>query len=212
MIWLIFGAPGSGKGTQSHLLSEKFGLKHLSTGDMFRKNLKENTELGKKARSFMDQGNLVPDDLVTSMVAQELKGSSSQSYILDGFPRTTEQAKGLEDICSQENMDIKGVLYLNVPDSDIVERLSGRRVCSSCGAVYHASANPESEPGVCDKCGGDVVQRKDDTEEVIQHRLAVYKSSTEPLMAYYKEKGLFFEVNGLGGTQEVFERLESVFS
>ena len=210
MIWLIFGAPGSGKGTQSYMLSEKYGFKHLSTGDMFRKHLKEETELGKEAKSFMDKGNLVPDHLVTAMVAQELKGNKDQDFILDGFPRTLDQTKGLEKICSEEDMEIKGVLYLNVPDEDIIKRLSGRRVCESCGAVYHVESKPEAKTGVCDVCQGSVVQRKDDTKDVIEHRLNVYKGSTEPLMAYYKEKGLIYEVDGLGETQDVFKRLEGV--
>ena len=210
MIWLIFGAPGSGKGTQSFMLSEKYGFKHLSTGDMFRKNLKEETELGKQAKSFMDKGNLVPDQLVTSMVAQDLKGKKGQDFILDGFPRTLDQTKGLEKICLDEGMEIKGVLYLNVPDEDIIKRLSGRRVCESCGTVYHVESKPEANPGECDLCQGRVIQRKDDTQEVIKHRLNVYKNSTEPLMAYYKEKGLVYEVDGLGETQDVFKRLERV--
>jgi adenylate kinase len=210
LIWLIFGAPGSGKGTQSYLLSEKYGLKHLSTGDMFRKNLKEETELGREAKSYMDKGNLVPDVLVTSMVAQELAGKKDQDFILDGFPRTIDQAEGLDKICEKEGMEIKGVLYLKVPDEDIIKRLSGRRVCESCGAVYHVESKPESKPGVCDVCSGNVIQRKDDTPEVIENRLDVYKKSTEPLMAYYNEKGLINEVDGLGDTQDVFKRLEGV--
>ena len=210
MIWLIFGAPGSGKGTQSHMLSEKYGLKHLSTGDMFRKNLKENTLLGQEAKSYMDKGNLVPDEIVTSMVAQELEGKKGQDFILDGFPRTTQQAEGLQEICEKEGLDIKGVLYLNVPDADIIKRLTGRRVCESCGAVYHVDSKPEAKPGVCDLCEGSVVQRKDDTEEVISNRLNVYKTSTEPLMVFYGAKGLINEVDGLGETQDVFKRLEGV--
>jgi len=212
LIWLIFGAPGSGKGTQSNMLAEKFNLKHLSTGDMFRKNLKEDTDLGKSARSYMDKGNLVPDEIVTSMVAQELAGKKDQSFILDGFPRTIDQASDLEAVCEKESMNIKGVLYLNVPDKAIIGRLSGRRVCDTCGEVYHVDSKPEAKAGECDKCSGKVIQRKDDSEEVIGHRLSVYKESTEPLMAYYKEKGLIFEVDGLGETQEVFKRLEGVFS
>ena len=206
----MFGAPGSGKGTQSYMLSERYGLKHLSTGDMFRRNLKEETDLGKEAKSYMDEGNLVPDELVTSMVAQELKGKKDQDFILDGFPRTLDQVKGLEDICQKEGIDIGGVLYLNVPNDDIIKRLSGRRVCSSCGSIYHVDSKVELKAGLCDVCQGHVIQRKDDTQEIIENRLSIYKSSTEPLMAHYREKGLISEVDGLGEIQDVFKRLERV--
>ena len=221
---------------------------------MFRNNLREGTDLGKEVRFYVDKGDLVPDNLVTSMVIQELEGykgqkgheegrerhegrercekrkglgehegrekrkgherregQKNQHFILDGFPRTLGQAEALEEICSKEGIGIiKGVFYLNVPSVDIVKRLSGRRVCESCGTIYHMNSKSESKTGVCDICQGHVVQRKDDTQEAIENRLNVYKKSTEPLMAYYKDKGLIYEVDGVGDTQDVFKRLEGI--
>lgn len=208
MIWLLFGAPGSGKGTQSKLLKEKHGLKHLSTGDMFREHLKNNTELGQQARSYMDKGELVPDELVIAMVDKALENETSA--ILDGFPRTLEQGQALGGLIERQGKKIGGVISLEVPTKDLMARLTGRRVCTGCGAVYHVQAHPSQKEGVCDKCGGEVIQRKDDSEEVIANRLSVYEEQTEPLRKYYSDLGMLKTVDGTGSSEEVFSKVEEI--
>ncbi len=208
MIWLLFGAPGSGKGTQSKLIQESYGFDHLSTGDMFRKHLKGETELGKKAKSFIDAGNLVPDELVIEMVNNEL--SAEKSTILDGFPRTLEQGEALTKFVASKELKTGGVVYLDVPEEDLLARLTGRRVCKGCGMVYHIQASPTKVAGVCDSCNGEVEQRKDDSLEVIQHRLSVYNEQTKPLMEYYENLGLLRRINGQGTSQEVFGRVKEI--
>ena len=195
MIWLIFGAPGSGKGTQSSLMEKNLGFRHLSTGDMFRYHLKNETEIGQKAKGYMNAGNLVPDDLVTDMVKTEFSKGLGKT-ILDGYPRTLEQVKSLEKICADSGEELKGLIFLSVPDDKIIKRLSGRRVCQKCGEVYHVENKPTKKDSVCDVCGGEVVQRKDDFPEVILKRLEVYKDNTEPLIGYFKDKNLFNEIDG----------------
>lgn len=211
MIWLIFGAPGSGKGTQSSLMEKKLGFKHLSTGDMFRYHLKNETEIGKKAKSFMNAGNLVPDELVTDMVKTEFSKDIGKT-ILDGYPRTLEQVKSLESICRDSGEELKGLIFLSVPDDKIIKRLSGRRVCLKCGEVYHTETKPTKKDSVCDLCGGEVVQRKDDFPGVILKRLDVYRENTEPLISYFKEKNLFHEIDGQGSSEDVFKRVEQIVS
>lgn len=208
MIWLLFGAPGSGKGTQSKLITKTFGFNHLSTGDMFRKHLKEETELGKKAKSYMDQGSLVPDNLVIEMVSSELK--TSETTVLDGFPRTLEQGKALSDLAEKRGIETGGVIYLEVPEADLTARLSGRRVCKKCGHVAHTKFSPSKKEGVCDKCGSEMVQRKDDQLDVIEHRLSVYNDQTRPLMSYYEGRGLLKRVDGTGDSQEVFKKIKGI--
>ena len=208
MIWLLFGAPGSGKGTQSKLITQSFGFSHLSTGDMFRKHLKDETELGKKAKSFMDQGALVPDDLVIEMVSSEL--SSTKTTILDGFPRTLEQGKALSELAEKRGIKTGGVIYLEVPESDLKARLSGRRVCKKCGHVAHTLFSPSKIEGVCDKCGSEMIQRKDDQLDVIDHRLSVYNDQTRPLMSYYEGRGLLKRIDGTGESSEVFNRIKEI--
>jgi len=208
LIWLLFGAPGSGKGTQSKLITQSFGFSHLSTGDMFRKHLKDETELGKKAKSFMDQGALVPDDLVIEMVSSEL--SSTKTTILDGFPRTLEQGKALSELAEKRGIKTGGVIYLEVPESDLKARLSGRRVCKKCGHVAHTLFSPSKIEGVCDKCGSEMIQRKDDQLDVIDHRLSVYNDQTRPLMSYYEGRGLLKRIDGTGESSEVFNRIKEI--
>lgn len=208
MIWLLFGAPGSGKGTQSTLMAEKFGFKHLSTGDMFRKHLKEDTELGKKARSYMDRGELVPDALVIEMVDDALEGV--ENAILDGFPRTLDQGVALSSLLTRKELSLGGVIHLDVPQEKLMARLTGRRVCKACGVVYHIEGKPASKEGVCDSCGGEVIQRKDDSEEVISNRLSVYNAQTKPLMDYYENLGSLKTVEGMGSVNEVFGRIEEI--
>jgi len=208
LIWLLFGAPGSGKGTQSKLITQSFGFKHLSTGDMFRKHLKEETELGKKAKSFMDQGALVPDNLVIEMVSSEL--SSTETTVLDGFPRTLEQGTALSELAEKRGIKTGGVIYLEVPESELVARLSGRRVCKNCGHVAHTKFSPSKVEGVCDKCGSKMELRKDDQLDVIEHRLSVYNDQTRPLMSFYEGRGLLKRVDGTGSSSEVFNKIKEI--
>jgi adenylate kinase len=208
LIWLLFGAPGSGKGTQSKLITQTFGFKHLSTGDMFRKHLKEETELGKKAKSFMNQGALVPDNLVIEMVSSEL--SSTETTVLDGFPRTLDQGKALADLAEERGIKTGGVIYLEVPESDLKVRLSGRRMCKNCGHLAHVQFSSSKVEGVCDKCGSEMEHRKDDQEDVIEHRLSVYNEQTRPLMSYYEGRGLLKRIDGTGKSTEVFEKIKEI--
>lgn len=190
---LIFlGAPGSGKGTQASYISEKLGIPHISTGDIIRAAIKEETELGKKAKDYIEKGLLVPDELVIGMVADRLMQPDCESgFILDGFPRTVPQAEALEKM----GICIDKVIGLEVSDKVILERITGRRQCSMCGATYHVTFNPSKEKDVCDICGNDLIIRKDDNEETVKNRLKVYYEQTEPLNAYYKDKGLLVEVD-----------------
>ncbi len=210
MIWLLFGAPGSGKGTQSKLIQEAYGFNHLSTGDMFRRHLKQKTELGKQAKSFMDAGSLVPDELVIEMVSGELDVEGST--ILDGFPRTLEQGRALTAFAKGKEIKTGGVVYLDVPEEVLMTRLTGRRVCKACGTAFHVEAAPTQKDGICDECGGVVEQRKDDSAEVIQHRLSVYNNQTKPLMEYYENLGLLRRVDGAGTAQNVFTRVKKVLN
>jgi adenylate kinase len=206
---VLFGPPGAGKGTQSALLVERKQMKHISTGDLFREAVKNQTPLGVKAKGFMEAGQLVPDDVVIGMVeevAQTLKG---QSFILDGFPRTVPQATALENLMSRLGLTIGKAVFLEVARETLLRRLTGRRVCNSCGAVYHVDSKPSKKEGICDVCGGQVLQRKDDHEDVIGTRLEAYDKSTSPLKQYFAKKGIFSEVNGLGATEDVYGRLAS---
>ena len=206
---LLFGPPGAGKGTQSTFLVEKLDMRHISTGDLFRAAMKNNTELGQKAKQYMDKGQLVPDEIVIGMVEEKLESLAGQSFILDGFPRTKPQAEALDRLLDQLNMKLDWVVSLNVPDQTLISRLTGRRVCKGCGAVYHVEAKPTQKDGVCDICGGEVVQRSDDMEDVIKDRLEVYKKNTAPLIEYYQEQKKLLDINGTGATEAVFERIKS---
>jgi adenylate kinase len=204
---VLFGPPGAGKGTQSALLVERKQMKHISTGDLLREAVKNQTQLGLKAKGFMDAGQLVPDEVVIGMVeevAQTLKG---QSFILDGFPRTVPQATALENLMGRLGLNIGKAVFLEVARETLLRRLTGRRVCNSCGSVYHVDSKPSKKEGICDVCGGLVVQRKDDHQDVIGNRLEAYDKSTSPLKQYFAQKGIFSEVNGLGATEEVYGRL-----
>ena len=206
---LLFGAPGAGKGTQSALLVEKLGYVQISTGDLFRKAIKEQTELGKKAKSFMDKGELVPDSVTVSMVDEVLAGLGGKPFILDGFPRNVSQAESLIEILQKRHLEIGKAVFLEVPQEALMSRLTGRRVCKSCGAVYHIESKPTKKPGVCDLCGGEVVQRNDDTADVIGTRLKTYDKSTAPLKDYFKGKGRLVSVNGMQTSEVVFKNIRS---
>lgn len=202
---ILMGPPGAGKGTQAEKLVEKLGIPHISTGDMFRKALKEGTELGLKAKSYMDQGKLVPDEVTVGIVKERLSETDcQQGFLLDGFPRTIQQANDLEKILEDINKDLDAVINIKVIRDVLIERLTGRRVCKTCGATYHILFNPSQENNKCDKCGGELYQRDDDTLETVGNRLDVYEAQTAPLIEYYKQKGLLKEVDGAQTMDEVF--------
>ncbi|MCB0363886.1 MAG: adenylate kinase [Bdellovibrionaceae bacterium] len=207
---LLFGAPGAGKGTQSALLVENHGMHHISTGDLFRHAIKNSTQLGLEAKKYMDKGELVPDTIVVGMVEEEFGNLKGKSFILDGFPRTVPQAEALESMLKNNSMAIDKAVFLEVPQGLLMERLTGRRICKACGAVFHMAAKPPKSEGVCDECGGELYQRDDDKAEVIKTRLEAYEASTAPLKAYYEEKGRLVTVEGTGETAQVFDRIDSV--
>lgn len=194
---ILLGAPGSGKGTRAPILSDILGIPQIATGDLFRKNLKEMTPIGKIAKSYIDKGELVPDSVTADMLKQRLQESDAQNgFLLDGFPRTIVQAEMLDKILEQQNRKINAVLYIDMSDEEIVDRLSGRLTCSKCQAPYHKTSNPPKVEGVCDKCGGELITRPDDNPETVRNRLKVYHESTFPLVEFYQKRGLISELNG----------------
>jgi adenylate kinase len=209
---ILFGAPGAGKGTQSAMLMEKLGMVQISTGDLFRSAIKNSTELGLAAKSYMDRGDLVPDSIVIGMVEEVLKGLKGKSFILDGFPRTVAQAEALGKMLQVNSMSIGKAIFLEVPKEELLDRLTGRRVCQSCGAVYHIHSKPPKEAGVCDQCSGQVVQRNDDKEDVIATRLKTYEENTLPLRGFYRDNGKYVEVSGNREAGQVFEAIRSLLA
>jgi len=197
---VLLGPPGSGKGTVADMLQERFGFEHLSTGQWFRREMKSGTKLGDRARGYIERGELVPDEIVLGLIEHWLTPELIQrGYLLDGFPRTRAQAEAFDRFCAEKSAPVEPVLYLHCSDEVILERITGRRVCLSCGKVYHVRALPPVSLGVCDVCGGELVQRTDDTEEVVKNRLVFYQKVTEPLVDYYKESGKLVSLNaGLG--------------
>ncbi|HXS99599.1 MAG TPA: adenylate kinase [Elusimicrobiota bacterium] len=193
MIVILLGAPGSGKGTQSAGLVAKFGFKHLATGDILRGEVAQGTELGKKAEGYMKAGKLVPDAVIIEMVAGKVE--PGKNYLFDGFPRTLDQAQGLDQILKRSGSSVDLVVYLTLPVAEAIKRMASRRVCKSCATVYNVLSNPTKAEGVCDKCGGQVVQRDDDTEATAQKRLMVFDDQTHPLVAYYKGEQILKEVD-----------------
>jgi len=204
---LLFGPPGAGKGTQSSLLVDNYELSHISTGDLFRNHLKNETPLGLEAKKFIDAGNLVPDSVTIRMVEDVFSKLGEKGFILDGFPRTVAQAEALEDLTKRTSRFLKKVVFLEVPKESLISRLTGRRVCKKCGSVYHVDSKPTVKSGVCDSCGGEVVQRSDDKLEAIENRLKVYEEQTSPVKLYYKKQGKLVEVDGTGTAEEVFARV-----
>ncbi|MDG0815732.1 adenylate kinase [Bdellovibrio svalbardensis] len=206
---ILFGAPGAGKGTQSELLIKRQGMTQISTGDLFRAAIKGKTDLGQKAQAFMDKGQLVPDSIVIGMVEEVLQ-NGVKNFILDGFPRTVAQAEALDSLLNKMNLSIGKAIFLEVPMGILMDRLTGRRVCKNCGAVYHIVSKPSKTEGVCDNCGGEVIQRNDDKAEVIETRLKTYQEFTSPLKEFYKKSGKYIEVDGNRGTEEVYSEIEKV--
>jgi adenylate kinase len=194
---VFLGPPGAGKGTQAVMLSEKLGILHLSTGDILRENVKQGTDIGRKAGSFMEKGELVPDDIVIEMMLDTIKKSDKdKSFMLDGFPRTTYQAKKLDIELNRLNLPIEMAVYFKTGMDTVVFRLTGRRLCKECGANYHVVNMPSKKQGICDKCGGELYQRKDDSEDTIKKRLEVYDNQTKDLIDYYGKKGILKEISG----------------
>ncbi len=208
---ILLGPPGAGKGTQAEKLGEIYGIPHISTGDILRENIREETELGSEARQYMNRGELVPDSVVIGIVRDRLgEPDCDKGFILDGFPRTIEQADALKKILAGMGKPIDHVVDIEVPGGVIVERLSARRVCSSCGAVKHLIYNPPRAEGVCDDCAGELYQRQDDNPETIRERLREYERKTQPLIDYYRSEGLLREVDGSGEMGQVLEEIGSM--
>lgn len=205
---LIMGPPGGGKGTQAEVLVRELGVTHISTGDMFREAVKEGTEMGKKAKEYMDKGQLVPDEVVIGMVKERLsRPDCARGFLLDGFPRTLAQAEALDATLKELGLKLDAVININVPREPILERLTGRRVCRNCGATYHIKYNPPKVEGKCNHCGGELYQRSDDTEETVNKRLDVYEAQTQPLIEYYTKKGLIKHINGNQEIKKVSEEM-----
>jgi adenylate kinase len=205
---VLLGPPGAGKGTQAKLLREKYDACQISTGDILRKAVADQSPLGKQASQFIDRGALVPDDLIVKLVAERLKEKDCEKgFILDGFPRTIQQAESLQEILKRMGLDLSGVLSVQVPHDVIVERLAGRRSCKDCGALYHREFDPPETAGICSRCGGELLQRNDDREDTVSARLKVYDTQTAPLISYYRDRGLLREIDGVGKVQEIANRI-----
>lgn len=208
---VFLAPPGAGKGTQGALICQHYGIVQLSTGEILRKNKGDGTELGEKAKAYMDKGDLVPDDLMIEMIKTELdKEIYSKGYILDGFPRTVPQAEALDTILSNFNQNINAVIILKVNKEELIRRLSARRTCRTCGKTFHLIFDPPEKSNQCDNCGGELYQRIDDRPETILNRLKIFHDRTSPLINYYGKKGLVSTVKGTGKTSEVFERIEEI--
>ena len=201
---VLVGPPGAGKGTQAVHLAKHFAIPHISTGDIFRANIKGETQLGLLAKSYMDKGELVPDSVTNEMIADRLTNSDTKNgFLLDGYPRNVEQAKYLDGVLAGSNAPLDAVLEFQLADSEIVKRLSGRRVCKNCGAIFHNLFEKPKVEGVCDSCGGQLIQRDDDKEAVIQNRLDVYNQQTAPIINYYKKSALLHSISALGEVSEI---------
>lgn len=210
---VLLGPPGAGKGTQSVVLAREFKIPHISTGDILREAVKEGLPLGLEAKSYMDKGELVPDEVVTGIVVERLKKpDTGNGYILDGFPRTLKQANDLDAALSKSGANIDMVLYFETSEKTAIERLTGRRVCKKCGFNYHIKNIPPKKPGVCDKCGGELYQRPDDKEDTVRKRLKVYEAQTKPLIEYYTRKDILKKVSGDLGVDELFKVLSKMFA
>lgn len=203
---VLLGPPGSGKGTQAAFIKKEYGIPHISTGDIFRKEISEKTPLGIEANKYIENGQLVPDDITIGIVKDRImEDDCKRGFLLDGFPRTVCQAEALSKLLDEENMALNGVVNIKVPDESLINRLSSRRVCNSCGASYNLVFNPPKREGICDHCSSKLIHRDDDTVETVKKRLAVYEKSTKPLIEYYEKKGLLADINGDQDIAKVFQ-------
>ncbi|KPH76269.1 MULTISPECIES: adenylate kinase [Bacillaceae] len=206
---ILMGLPGAGKGTQADKINNKYNIPHISTGDMFRLAIKEGTELGKRAKEFMDQGELVPDEVTVGIVKERLsKDDCKNGFLLDGFPRTIAQAEALQQLLSELGLSLDHVIHVDVPEEKLVERLTGRRICPTCGTAYHVLFNPPKVEGICDKDGSHLVQRDDDTAETVKKRLSVNIEQTQPLLDFYESEGYLVKVNGDQEIDKVFQDIQ----
>jgi adenylate kinase len=211
MYLILLGPPGAGKGTQAEILEKQLGLPHVASGDLFRENLRNETELGRLAKTYMDRGELVPDDVTIAMVRERLeRPDCAAGAILDGFPRTIAQAEALDRMLAEMGRELDGVISFKVDEEEVVRRLSGRRICRQCQTPYHVEFDPPSQDGVCDRCGGELYQRDDDKPETVRNRLRVYFEQTAPLVEYYREAGLLHTVDATGDIETVTQRLKAV--
>lgn len=208
---IMLGAPGAGKGTQAKQIADKYSIPHISTGDIFRANIKNGTELGKKAKEYMDQGALVPDELTCDLVMDRIQQDDCKNgFVLDGFPRTIPQAEALDAALVKINEKMDFAIDVDVPDENIVNRMGGRRACLNCGATYHVVSIPTKVEGICDRCGSEVVLRDDDKPETVQKRLTVYHEQTQPLIDYYNKQGILKTVDGTQPMEDVFRAIVSI--
>ena len=210
---VMLGAPGAGKGTQAKMIAAEYGIPHISTGDIFRANIKDGTDLGMKAKAYMDQGLLVPDELTLMLIMDRFtKDDCANGYVLDGFPRTIAQAEALTASLKANGDALDYAIDVDVPDESIVNRMSGRRACLTCGGTYHVVFNPPKKEGICDLCGGELTIRKDDVPETVQKRLNVYHEQTQPLIDYYNGEGILRTVDGTQDVAEVFESIKAILN
>lgn len=208
---ILLGPPGAGKGTQGERLVKQYNLPHISTGDIFRAAIKEGTQMGLKAKEYMDKGELVPDEIVVGVVKERLmQPDLAGGYLLDGFPRTVAQAEALDSALVEMGTPATGVINVDVNQEELVDRLTGRRVCKSCGSTFHVKFNPPKVRSVCDRCGGDLYQRSDDTVETVKQRLEVYRTQTAPLIEFYTKQGILYTVDGSRDIDEVFKGIISI--
>ena len=208
---IMLGAPGAGKGTQAKKIAAKYAIPHISTGDIFRANIKNNTELGQKAKTYMDKGELVPDELVVDLIMDRFKEADcANGYVLDGFPRTIPQAEALDKALSANGESVDYAVNVEVPDENIINRMSGRRACVGCGATYHIQFNPTKVEGICDACGEKLILRDDDKPETVKNRLSVYHEQTQPLIEYYDKQGILKSVDGTKPMDEVFSAIVGI--
>ncbi|MGJ9460390.1 adenylate kinase [Oceanobacillus sp. CF4.6] len=208
---ILMGLPGAGKGTQAEKINKKYNIPHISTGDMFRLAIKEGTDLGMKAKDYMDQGDLVPDEVTIGIVKERLsKADCVNGFLLDGFPRTIAQAEALQQLLTDLNRSIDYVLHVDVPEEKLVERLTGRRICPTCGTTYHVVYNPPKQEGVCDNDGSKLIQRDDDQPETVKKRLSVNIEQTQPLLDFYQDKGYLLKVDGDRDIEVVFQDIQTI--